>query len=125
MVDSINNTDGRFYSISQGNNYDNSLKSNVFTTQFKIGDINLSNLNDKDRQELQNRILDLAKELNNEMSTVNTNLIFDYEDSISSLVLTIKQKDSGQIIRKIPTDESLELMKQMRDIVSVILDTKG
>lgn len=125
MVDSINNTDGRFYTVSQNNNYDSSLKENVFTTQFKIGDMNLANLSFQDKEELQNRILDLAKELNKEMSTVNTNLIFDYEDTISSLVLTIKQKDSGQIIRKIPTDEALELMKQMRDVVSVILDTKG
>ena len=125
MMDSINNTDGRFYTVTQNNNYDSSLKENVFTTQFKIGDSNLSNLSLQDKEELQNRILDLAKELNKEMSTVNTNLIFDYEDTISSLVLTIKQKDSGQIIRKIPTDEALELMKQMRDVVSVILDTKG
>ena len=77
MVDSINNTDGRFYTVSQNNNYDSSLKENVFTTQFKIGDSNLSNLSLQDKEELQNRILDLAKELNKEMSTVNTNLIFD------------------------------------------------
>lgn len=124
MVDSIN-TDSRFYTVTQNNNYDSSLNENVFTTQFKIGNNNFAHLNPQEKEELQNKILDLAKELNKEMSTINTNLIFDYEDSISSLVLTIKQKDSGQIIRKIPTDEALELMRQMRDVVSVILDTKG
>lgn len=125
MVNSLNSNTINHVSISQDRTYDSSVNKSVFTTKLKIEDKSLSNLTQKDKEELQRRILELAKQLNEEMSSVNTNLIFDYEDSISSLVLTIKQADTGKIIRKIPTDEVMELMKQMRDIVSVVLDTKG
>lgn len=125
MVNSLNNNVINHFSVSQDSSYDSSVNKSVFTTKLKIEDKNLSNLTQTDKEELQKKILELAKQLNEEMSSVNTNLIFDYEDSISSLVLTIKQADTGKVIRKIPTDEVMELMRQMRDVVSVVLDTKG
>lgn len=126
MIDSINsNVSSQLYSVIQESNYDNIAKENLLTTKLKVEDNKLSNLSSQERSELKQKLLDLAKELNEEMQSINTNLLFDYEDSIASLVLTIKQRDSGEIIRKIPTDEALELMKKMRDIISVILDTKG
>lgn len=126
-MDSINNTSNinQLYTMTQESNYDNTSKSNVMTTQFKFEDIKLDELNDAQKHELEQKLLDLAKDLNKEMQEINTNIMFDYEDSISSLVLTVKQRDSGEVIRKIPTDEAMELMKKMRDIISVILDTKG
>lgn len=127
MIDSINNSNmnSQLYSMVQESNYDNISNENVFTTKLKIEDSKLNNLSAEERSELEQKLLNLAKELNKEMQSINTNLLFDYEDSISSLVLTIKQRDSGEIVRKIPTDEALELMKKMRDVISVILDTKG
>ncbi|RDU64732.1 flagellar protein FlaG [Helicobacter sp. MIT 14-3879] len=127
-MNSINNNINnatQAYSMVQENNYDNISKSNVWTTKFKIEDIKLENLSPAQKEDLEQQLLKLAKELNKEMQEINTNIMFDYEDSISSLVLTIKQKDSGEIIRQIPTDEAMELMKKMRDIISVILDTRG
>lgn len=127
MIDSINNNNmnSQLYSMVQESNYDNISNENVFTTKLKIEDSKLNDLSAEERSELEQKLLNLAKELNKEMQSINTNLLFDYEDSISSLVLTIKQRDSGEIVRKIPTDEALELMKKMRDVISVILDTKG
>ena len=113
------------YSITQASNYDNALKQNIHTTQFRVEDGKLSNLSDDEKIKLEQQLLDLVKDLNKEMESINTDLMFDYEDSISSLVLTIKQKESGEIIRKIPTDEAMELMKKMRDIISIVLDTQG
>lgn len=125
MVNSLSSNVINHFSVSQDSSYDSSIDRSIFTTKLKIEDKNLGNLKQEDKEELQRRILELAKQLNEEMSSVNTNLVFDYEDSISSLVLTIKQADTGKIIRKIPTDEVMELMRQMRDVVSVVLDTKG
>lgn len=113
------------YSVLQESNYDPSLQQNIYTTKLKVEDFKLNNLSKQERDNLERQLLDLIKDLNKEMESINTDLMFDYEDSISSLVLTIKQKESGKVIRQIPTDEAMELMKKMRDIVSVILDTQG
>lgn len=126
MINALDrNFTGQFYSVLQNSNYDSDVKENVFTTTLRISDNSLSVLSDSDKQELEEKILELVDHLNDEISLLNTNLMFDYEDSISSLIVKIKQRDSGEVIRQIPTDEALELMKHMRDIVSVILDTRG
>ena len=129
MVNSIQSTANpqvyQAYNVTQESAYDNALKSSVVTTQFKVENERLEELTQKQKAELEKQLLELAKDLNKEMKFINTSLMFDYEDSISSLVLTIKQRDSGEIIRKIPTDEAMELMKKMRDIISVILDARG
>lgn len=113
------------YNVTQESAYDSVSKSSLVTTQFKVENEKLEELSQSQKAELEKRLLELAKDLNKEMQFINTSLMFDYEDSISSLVLTIKQRDSGEIIRKIPTDEAMELMKKMRDIISVILDARG
>ena len=113
------------YSVTQANDYDNISKQNIQTTQFRVEDNKLNNLTESEKVKLEEQLLNLVKELNKEMESINTDLVFDYEDSISSLVLTIKQKESGEIIRQIPTDEAMELMKKMRDIISIVLDTQG
>ncbi len=129
MVNSIaNRANGNVYqayNVTQETAYDNVSKSNLVTTQFKVENEKLEELSQSQKAELEKRLLELAKDLNKEMKFINTSLMFDYEDSISSLVLTIKQRDSGEIIRKIPTDEAMELMKKMRDIISIILDARG
>lgn len=129
MVNSISNTANpqvyQAYNVTQKSAYDSVSKSNLVTTQFKVENERLEELSQNQKAELEKKLLELAKNLNKEMKFINTSLMFAYEDSISSLVLTIKQRDSGEIIRKIPTDEAMELMKKMRDIISVILDAKG
>lgn len=129
MVNSIANRANQqvyqAYNVTQESAYDNVSKSNLITTQLKVENEKLDELSQSQKAELEKRLLELAKDLNKEMKFINTSLMFDYEDSISSLVLTIKQRDSGEIIRKIPTDEAMELMKKMRDIISVILDARG
>ena len=112
MVNSIQNTANpqvyQAYNVTQESTYDNALKSAVVTTQFKVENERLEELTKSQKAELEKKLLELAKDLNKEMKFINTSLMFDYEDSISSLVLTIKQRDSGEIIRKIPTDEAME-----------------
>lgn len=123
MVNSISNT--QIYNVMQQSTYDDDSKTNFVTTQFKVGNERFDELTPEQKADLEKQLLELTQYLNKEMQSINTSLMFDYEDSISSLVLTIKQRDSGEIIRKIPTDEAMELMKKMRDIISVILDAKG
>lgn len=129
MVNSIANKANQqayqAYNVTQESAYDNISKSNLITTQLKVENEQLEELSKTQKAELEKRLLELAKDLNKEMQFVNTSLMFDYNDSISSLVLTIKQRDTGEIIRKIPTDEAMELMKKMRDVISIILDARG
>lgn len=123
MVNSVQSS--QTYSVIQQNTFDRATNSNIVTTKFEFDDTKLKELSAAQKAELEQKLLELSRDLNKEMQFINTNLMFDYNDSISSLVLTVKQRDTGEVIRQIPTDEAMELMKKMRDVISVILDTKG
>ncbi len=75
--------------------------------------------------ELRKELQHLSEELNREMNPLNMNVKFGFSDDIDSMYVTVKEKDTDQIIRKIPSDEAIELMKKMREIVGIIFDKKG
>jgi len=76
-------------------------------------------------QELQKELQNLTEQLNNELNPLNMNVQFGFNDDIESMFVTVSEKDTNKLIRKIPSDEAIELMKKMREIVGIIFDKKG
>lgn len=76
-------------------------------------------------QELQKELQNLTDQLNEEMNPLNMNVKFGFSDDIESMFVTVSEKDTNKLIRKIPSDEAIELMKKMREIVGIIFDKKG
>jgi len=79
----------------------------------------------KNVEDLKKELMSLTKELNNEMNPLNTNIEFGFSDDIKGLFVTVFEKDTQKVIRKIPSDEAMELMAKMREIVGMIFDKKG
>ncbi|BCZ17724.1 Flagellar protein FlaG [Helicobacter sp. NHP19-003] len=67
----------------------------------------------------------LAKELNEKMKRIESQLTFSYNDVLRSLVVTIKDSNGDRIIREIPSQEVVKLTEKMRDILGIIFDKKG
>jgi flagellar protein FlaG len=73
------------------------------------------------KEELQ----DLTEKLNKEMSPLNSDIKFSYNDKVNELVVDVVDKNTDKVIRKIPSDEALHLMEQMRKLVGALFDDKG
>ncbi len=79
----------------------------------------------KNVEDLKKELMQLTEELNREFNPLNMNIKFGFSDDIESLYVTVCERDSNRLIRKIPSDEAIELMVKMREIVGIIFDKKG
>ncbi len=81
---------------------------------------------DKTKQEdLKQELMRLTEELNKEMNPLNINVKFGFEDKIGEMFVSVYEKDSNKLLRKIPSDGAIALMIKMREIIGIIFDKKA
>lgn len=70
------------------------------------------------------QIQEILAQTNDNLSLLNTNIRFGYNDKIDSMFVNVLEADTGIVIRKIPTDQVMKLTEHFRDIVGMIFDKK-
>ena len=81
--------------------------------------------NAKNKDEIQEQLSESVKKLNQQMDSLNTNIAFGFNDKISSMYVSVMEKSSGKLIRKLPTEEAMKLQEHFKEIIGVIFDKKG
>ncbi len=79
----------------------------------------------KDVDNLKKQLTDVTSQLNKEMSSLNFNVKFGFNDKIDQMYVSVMEKDTNKVIRKIPSDDAMKLMDKMREIVGMIFDKKA
>lgn len=69
--------------------------------------------------------MQLTEDLNKEMNPLNINVKFGFNDKIDEMYVSVYEKDSNKLLRKIPSDEAISLMSKMREIIGIIFDKKA
>lgn len=80
--------------------------------------------NARNDAQLREEMIDLSRKLREEMKKANTNIDFSYNDDIKSLVVTVREASGNRIIREIPSEEAIELVMKMRDMIGNIFDKR-
>lgn len=73
---------------------------------------------------MQDKLLRLSKQLQEDMQRINTNIDFSYNEEIKGLVVTVRDSNGEKVIREIPSEEAIELVRKMRDMIGNILDER-
>jgi len=73
------------------------------------------------KQELQN----IVAALNKEMAPMNSDIKFGFQEEAKTFYVSVVDVKNDQIIRKYPSDEAMQLMSKMREVVGSIFDQKG
>jgi flagellar protein FlaG len=81
--------------------------------------------NAQDKREIQKQLNDTVKSLNDQMESLDTNIAFGFNDKIESMFVSVLERSSGKLIRKIPTEEAMKLSERFQEIIGVIFDKKG
>ncbi|TLD85309.1 flagellar biosynthesis protein FlaG [Helicobacter sp. MIT 11-5569] len=76
-------------------------------------------------QEQKEKLNELAQQLNRELNPLNTNVTFSFNEDIEGLYITVSERDTNRVIRKIPSDEAMELMKKMKEVVGTIFNEQA
>ena len=102
-------------------------------SQFNTQTREVENLNLQQNSATQNQanesltneqIQDILAKANENLNLLNTNIRFSYNDKIDSMFIDVMEKDTGTIIRKIPTEQAMKLTEHFRDIIGMIFDKK-
>ena len=102
-------------------------------SQFNAQTREVENLNLQQDLATQNRanesltneqIQDILAKANENLSLLNANIRFGYNDKIDSMFINVTEKDTGNLIRKIPTEQAMKLTEHFRDIIGMIFDKK-
>ena len=82
-------------------------------------------LTDMSVQEKQEQLKKVTEEFNKMSGSLNLDVKFAYNDKIDQLYLNVIDKDTGRIIRKLPTEEAMKIKESMKDLVGTLFDKKG
>jgi len=97
------------------------------------GELNLSREGNKNSSEFvkkeevslnKNDTKKLVEELNYESETFNKDIEFSYNEKIDELYITVKDKKSGRVIRKMPSEEAMKIKETMRDFIGSLFDKR-
>lgn len=70
-------------------------------------------------------LVNLSKEMNQKMRDIGTDINFSYSEDIRGLVVTVKEPNSGKIIREIPSRDAIELARKMNETMGLIFDKQS
>lgn len=122
MIDPIRQGAGQALSVGNAPSVANAPKEGTLQAmQEEVKEIQES----KNVEDLKKDLMQLTEQLNKEFNPLNMNVKFGFSDDIESLYVTVSERDTNKLIRKIPSDEAMELMAKMREIVGMIFDKKG
>lgn len=79
----------------------------------------------KNIEEQKQELSQLAQQLNKELSPLNTSIAFNFSEDIEGLYITVSERDTNRLIRKIPSDEAMQLAAKMKEIVGMIFDKQA
>ncbi|EAJ6151084.1 flagellar protein FlaG [Campylobacter lari] len=82
------------------------------------------NLNDQD-ENLNEKLKNATEKLNSQMETLGTNVRFAFNDKINEMYINVTEKDTGKLIRKIPSEEAMKLIEHFKGVIGTIFDKES
>ncbi len=71
-----------------------------------------------------NEIKRIINKINENVSKLNKDVKFSYNDAIKSLVVKVIDAKTGRVIREIPPQQVINLQKKLSEVVGIIFDSK-
>lgn len=78
-----------------------------------------------DERSISEKVADAVKKLNEQMKELDTNIRFGYNDKIQSMYVNVMEAKTGEVIRKIPTEQVMKLTETFREAIGVLFDKES
>ena len=76
----------------------------------------------EERQVSEQEFAKAAEELQARLDEMSTNLKFSVDDKTESIVVKVTHRDSGEVVRQIPSEEILDLKVKLEKLVGILFD---
>jgi len=78
-----------------------------------------------DRSALEKSLKDAIRLLNDQMSSQSQGLAFSYDDSTNTPVVTVRNLESGQVVRQIPSTDLIRLAHRLDELKGILYNAKA
>lgn len=113
-------------SNTQRGNLANYASKNIEINHKNAQEQGLKNLDLNNQDEsLNERLKEATEKLNKQMETLGTNVRFAFNDKINEMYVNVTEKDSGKLIRKIPSEEVMKLIEHFKGVIGTIFDKES
>lgn len=85
-------------------------------------DVAREQLSDKS---LSERVQDATEKLNEQMQELGTSIRFGYNDKLESMYVNVMELKTGEVIRKIPTEQVMKLSETFKEAIGVLFDKES
>lgn len=68
---------------------------------------------------------EVVSKFNETSQELNLDVKFAYNEKINEVYINITNKNTGEVIRRLPTEEAMKIKESMKDLVGVLFDKKG
>jgi flagellar protein FlaG len=77
-----------------------------------------------DAEKIKEDLDNAVRHLNLQAESLNTNVRFGFNDKIESMFVDVTERNTGKLIRKIPSEEAIKLAERLKEVVGMIFDEK-
>ncbi len=67
----------------------------------------------------------LTEELNKLSETKNLDISFGYNEKIDKVIINVLDKNTGEVIRKLPSEDAVKFAEGVEEMLGKLLDKKG
>ena len=69
-------------------------------------------------------VAETIEEINSFLDNMKRNISFSIDEDLGNNVIVIKDSESDEVIRQLPSEELMVLRKKMDDVAGILFDTK-
>ena len=80
--------------------------------------------NQPDPQELRRQLQEATEQINRQMANDKRNLSFSVDDVADKIVVTVKNSQSGEVVRQIPNETALKVAHNLANLKGLLQDEK-
>lgn len=75
-----------------------------------------------ENQKLKDKIEALIEEVNEDLKPVNKEISYALHDKVNRYIITIKDKDSGEVIKEVPAKEQVDIFAKILESSGLLFD---
>ena len=83
------------------------------------------NLTEQNNETLSKEVKEATEKLNKQMEDLGTSIRFGYNDKIGAMYVNVMEMKTGEVIRKIPTEQAMKLSEYFKEAVGVLFEKES
>lgn len=102
----------------------NGISQRIKPVSIELGGKSNEKEQQKDQKSDATRIKNAINDVNNKLKPTKTRCEFSYHEEVNRVSIKIRDRETNEIVREIPPEESIKVLEKIYEIAGLIVDEK-